>query len=357
MARTIFWIFLLAGLISPMVSGQYTADYETTDDGFDDNDDEDAGEDEDTNVDYSDVFNDYFDDEMRVVDVDQDVAIEACVSNSDALVQKIDSAYDKCFKDFEDWSEFQENNVGNDKDKDGLSDEYEADEACFYKKMGWVVNNEADKEAIKKDFENLNLKNVKNEFVSSIDACSGWNGKFKGRKKRDAEEDSWALSLARERRAAKKEGKKDKNGGGKGKKNNKGTRKGRGKGRRRGKGKNEVRKGRRGSGKNKKGAKKGRGKGRNRRNKNKKNKDGKGGKNRTNKKNKNGKGKKGKGNGNKNKDKGGKKESGKSNNGLSKTEKRTIKQLLPESVYNQLWCYELSVERALEECIETKILP
>merc|ERR1712055_881329 len=190
-----------------------TTDTTDGDDIFDDTEDEDAGEDADTDGDYSDVFNDYFDDEMRVVDVDQDVAIEACVSNSDALVKKIDKAYNKCFKDFEDWSEFQENNVGNDKDKDGLSDEYEADEACFYKKMGWVVNNKADKEAIKKDFENLNSNNVKNEFVSSIDACSGWNGKFVGRKKRDAEEDSWALNLARERRAARKEDRNNEKGG------------------------------------------------------------------------------------------------------------------------------------------------
>merc|ERR1719186_2092863 len=156
---------------------------------------------------------------MRVVDVDQDVAIEACVTNSDALVKKIDKAYNKCFKDFEDWNEFQKNNDGNDQDKDGLSDEYEAHEACFYKRMGWVVNNKADKEAIKKDFENLNLNNVKNDFVSSIDACSSWNGKFVGRKKRDAEEDSWALSLARERREAGKNGGNGKGSGKGGRKN------------------------------------------------------------------------------------------------------------------------------------------
>ena len=122
---------------------------------------------------------------FQVVDVDQDVAIKGCVSNADALVEKIDSAYDKCFKDFEDWSEFHKNNDGNDEDKDGLSDEYEADEACFYKKMGWVVDSKADKEAIKKDFKNLNSDSIQKEFISSIDACSVWNGKFKGRKKRD----------------------------------------------------------------------------------------------------------------------------------------------------------------------------
>jgi len=232
--------------------------------------------------------------------------------------------------------------------------------------MGWVVNNKADKEAIKKDFENLNLNNVKDDFVSSIDACSSWNGKFVGRKKRDAEEDSWALNLARERRAAakngdgKKPGKGGRNKPGKGNgrrqrrnkaskkdgKNKKGGKNVKGKGNRRRQRNNKGNKGGKNgngkAGKGKKGGKNGNGQGKGRR------------RNRTNKKKKENKDKKNNGKNDKKEKKGNRQ--GKKGN-LTRMEKQTIKKLLPETVYNQLWCYELSVEKALENCVTEKILP
>ena len=38
-----------------------------------------------------------------------------------------------------DFNDFEKTSDGHDSDNDGLSDEYEANEACFYEKMGWVV--------------------------------------------------------------------------------------------------------------------------------------------------------------------------------------------------------------------------
>jgi len=87
-----------------------------------------------------DVFENYFDDELRVVDVPQEVVLKACLANGDDTVKKIQKAYDKCFgKDysFDDLAD----TVGRDSDNDDLPDEYEANEGCFYKTMDWVKGN------------------------------------------------------------------------------------------------------------------------------------------------------------------------------------------------------------------------
>ena len=79
----------------------------------------------------------------KVVEVPQDLAVRSCVRNSSTLVSKFDDAYYVCFgsddedKDSDyDWNEFEKNSDGHDSDNDGLSDEYEANEACFYEKWG-----------------------------------------------------------------------------------------------------------------------------------------------------------------------------------------------------------------------------
>merc|ERR1712099_124710 len=96
------------------------------------------------------VFENYFDDELRFVDVPQEVVLKACLANGDDTVKKIQKAYDKCFgKDysFDDLAD----TVGRDSDNDDLHDEYEANEGCFYKTMDWVKGNQVQPSVIEAD--------------------------------------------------------------------------------------------------------------------------------------------------------------------------------------------------------------
>jgi len=302
-----------------------------------------------------DVFENYFDDELRFVDVPQEVVLKACLANGDDTVKKIQKAYDKCFgKDysFDDLAD----TVGRDSDNDDLPDEYEANEGCFYKTMDWVKGNQVQPSVIEADMAGLPGFD---SFKDDINSCSAWSGNFGGRKKRDlGSEDEeleevpsvmesgngplqWVRSLVRNVRSAEpgqgdKKGKKGK-GKGKGKKG-KGRKAKKGKGDKKGK-KNGTRKGGN-TGKGKEGNKKKGGKGNKGRNNQKKG--------RSDKKN----GKKG---GKKNEKKGDKTK--KNNNNSSKKKGRSGKdsKLLPEFLYNQLWCFDLAMEQALERCVEDKL--
>merc|ERR1712198_792136 len=224
------------------------------------------------------VFEEYFDDELRYVDVSEEVVMKACLSNGEDTVKKIQKAYDKCFGEdysFDDLAD----TVGKDSDNDDLPDEYEANEACFYKTMDWVKGKEVQPAVIEADM--AGIPGFDN-FQANINSCSAWSGNFGGRKKRevgDAPEDSeevpsimesgsgalqWVKSLVRRARSAepgndknnggKKKNNKNKNAKGKGRKNV-GNKNGKGKGK--GKGKKNGAQRRNGEGK-KKGNKKAR---------------------------------------------------------------------------------------------------
>merc|ERR1712110_1192796 len=288
------------------------------------------------------VFDNYFDDELRFVDVSQEVVLKACLPNGEDTVKKIQKAYDKCFGEdysFDDLAD----TVGRDSDNDDLPDEYEGNEACFYKTMDWVKGKEVQPSVIEDDM--AGLPDI-DSFKDNINSCSAWSGNFGSRKKRavgEASEDTeevpsimdsgsgalqWVRSLVRRARSA-EPGKGDgkKNGG-----NNprKSTKKGKGKGKGR---KNGV---------NKKGGRKGNG----RKNSGKKENVRKA--SRKNGKKNNNKGKHDRNN------KEDKKNGGK--NGKKNKEGRSGKSdLLPDFVYNQLWCFDLAMEQALEKCVEDKL--
>merc|ERR1711972_526635 len=238
--------------------------------------------------------------------------------------------------------------VGRDSDNDELPDEYEANEGCFYKTMDWVKGNQVQPSVVEADMAGLPDFD---SFKDDINSCSAWSGNFGGRKKRDlGSEDEeleevpsvmesgngplqWVRSLVRNVRSA-EPGKEDRKKGKKGK-GNKGKK---GKGR-----KTEMGKGKK--------------KGNN--NANKKKRAGKGGKKgkRTRKGNKEGK------NGKNNKKQGNRKNKGKDNkqkkNDKNSSEKKgrsgKDSKLLPEFLYNQLWCFDLAMEQALERCVEDKL--
>merc|ERR1712032_918730 len=127
-----------------------------------------------------DVFETYFDDELRFVDVSQEVVLKACLANGDDTVKKIQKAYDKCFGQdysFDDLAD----TVGRDSDNDDLPDEYEGNEACFYKTMGWVQGKNVEPSVIEADMAGIpDFDGVKD----NINKCSAWSGNFGGRKKR-----------------------------------------------------------------------------------------------------------------------------------------------------------------------------
>merc|ERR1712055_1190793 len=265
------------------------------------------------------VFEEYFDDGMKLVDVSQDIALRSCLSNGNTAEQT-KTIYDKCYGEdfnFEDLAQ----SGSSDSDGDGLPDDFEGKETCFYKGMGWVSDdNELDEKKIRADMIGLDT-DVKKMFDANVGTCMQWSGNFgQARKKRSVqdgedndvlemtmvEEDvpnimdngrramGWVRSLVRKSRSAEK------------------------------------------------GKKKGKGKGNKNRNSNKKGK------------------KKGKGKGNKNrkdtkKEKG--KDKGKGNEAEQPKENNDRKggESIPEETYNKLWCIDLAVEQALEKCVENKI--
>merc|ERR1712215_444471 len=128
-----------------------------------------------------DVFGDYFDDGMKLVDISQDAALRSCLSDG-KTADKTKAAYDGCYGqgyDFDDLAK-----AGG--DDDGLPDELEEKEGCFYKKMGWVSeDNVMDEAAIAADMEGLE-KELQDGFLSDIGTCIAWSGNFGERGKREA---------------------------------------------------------------------------------------------------------------------------------------------------------------------------
>merc|ERR1712064_193143 len=233
--------------------------------------------------------------------------------------------------------------VGRDSDNDDLPDEYEANEGCFYKTMDWVKGNQVQPSVIEADMAGLPGFD---SFKDDINSCSAWSGNFGGRKKRDlGSEDEeleevpsvmesgngplqWVRSLVRNVRSAEPD-KENKRKAKKGKSKGKGK-KGRGRKADKGKGKKKGKKNGNKNNSARKGGNKGKEKERN------KKKGGKGNKGRNNQK----KGRSDKKNG----EKGGKKNEKKGRSGKDS-------KLLPEFLYNQLWCFDLAMEQALERCV------
>merc|ERR1711872_717722 len=242
-----------------------------------------------------DVFGDYFDDGMKLVDISQDAALRSCLSDG-KTADKTKAAYDGCYGqgyDFDDLAK-----AGG--DDDGLPDELEEKEGCFYKKMGWVSeDNVMDEAAIAADMEGLE-KEIQDGFLSDVGTCKAWSGNFGERRKREARMEAqaqdkevvpglmdtgrramgWVKKLVRNVRSPGK---------------------GQGKPERPGKG------GDRTSRSNKK---------------------------KGSQKNKNGK---------------------KEDNSKERSGKKKNNKSIPESVYNKLWCIDLAIEQALEKCVEAKI--
>merc|ERR1711892_1247711 len=135
------------------------------------------------------VFDDYFDEDVKIVDVSQDVAIKACLDPSATLLNKISRATKECLGDDDkfDWADFSQLNEGTDTDNNGLSVALENAEACFYGQMGWLLNKVVKKDAIISDFGNLGA-NVRPAFVADINQCAAWSGKLSSsRRRRSAE--------------------------------------------------------------------------------------------------------------------------------------------------------------------------
>merc|ERR1712215_71218 len=128
-----------------------------------------------------DVFGDYFDDGMKLVDISQDAALRSCLSDG-KTADKTKAAYDGCYGqgyDFDDLAK-----AGG--DDDGLPEELEEKEGCFYKKMGWVSeDNIMDEAAIAADMEGLENE-IQEGFLTDVGTCIAWSGNFGERRKREA---------------------------------------------------------------------------------------------------------------------------------------------------------------------------
>merc|ERR1712115_106716 len=283
-----------------------------------------------------DVFGDYFDDGMKLVDISQDTALRSCLSDG-KTADKTKAAYDECYGqgyDFDDLAK-----AGG--DDDGLPDELEEKEACFYKKMGWVSeDNVMDEAAIAADMEGLEDQ-IKDGFGSDVGTCVAWSGNFGERRKREAGMEVQGETQDREvvpglmdtgRRAmgwVKKLVRKVRSPGTKSSKKEK-----------------DCKRNKQGKCKNNRGKKKKTTRGKKNKTTRGKKKTTRGKKNKTTrgKKNKTARGKK---KGTRRGGKGGQERE-------SRKQKKNDKSL-PEAVYNKLWCIVLAIEQALEKCVEAKI--
>merc|ERR1712112_494700 len=128
-----------------------------------------------------DVFGDYFDDGMKLVDISQDAALRSCLSDG-KTADKTKAAYDECYGqgyDFDDLAK-----AGG--DDDGLPEELEEKEGCFYKKMGGVSDdNVMDEAAIAADMEGLENQ-IQEQFNNDVGTCVAWSGNFGKRRRREA---------------------------------------------------------------------------------------------------------------------------------------------------------------------------
>jgi len=340
-----------------------------------------------------DVFGDYFDDGMKLVDISQDAALRSCLSDG-KTADKTKAAYDECYGqgyDFDDLAK-----AGG--DDDGLPEELEEKEGCFYKKMGWVSeDNVMDEALIAADMEGLEQE-IQEGFTKDVGTCVAWTGSFGERRKRSVGMETggegqtleevpslmdsgrramgWVRKLVRKvrsparrnsggkkkcpkgdneckrRRRKKRKGRKNTGQTKPGKDGKKKGVRGEGKNGRRVRNgrKGDTRKNRRGNGK--KGGKGGSQDGQRRRRKKVIQNRKKGGNG------KNGNKCKGKKRKDCNKRKKSNKEKG-TNTVEKKNEnnkrKRKNDGSLPEAVYNKLWCIDLAIEQALEKCVEAKI--
>merc|ERR1712112_525950 len=140
-----------------------------------------------------DVFGDYFDDGMKLVDISQDAALRSCLSDG-KTADKTKAAYDECYGqgyDFDDLAK-----AGG--DDDGLPEELEEKEGCFYKKMGWVSeDNVMDEALIAADMEGLEQE-IQEGFNKDVGTCVAWTGSFGKRRKRSVGMETGGEGLALE---------------------------------------------------------------------------------------------------------------------------------------------------------------
>jgi len=87
----------------------------------------------------------------------------------------VSKAYDKCFGTDYDFDDLAENGDGKDRDGDGLPDEFNKAETCFYRAMGWDDKTGAD--TIKADMAGLEA-GMRDEFGGNVDKCAAWSGDF-----------------------------------------------------------------------------------------------------------------------------------------------------------------------------------
>merc|ERR1711936_42782 len=349
------------------------------------------------------VFEEYFDDSIKYVDISFDAAVRSWLTNGESFSNKVSKAYDKCFGTDYDFDELAENGDGKDRDGDGLPDEFNKAEACFYRSMGWDDKTGAD--TIKADLAGLET-GMGAEFGENVDKCAAWSGDFSSaRVRREAGQEAeqvpqlfeggarslgWLKSLVRKTRSADRDERAKKG-------NNKGKGEGKSQGKSRGKkaerqtnrqlarkdqkesARKSVNKKPNGPAKNKNRnnsvkAKKG-----NKNQKIPKKKQPKGDKNKSNKtktklgKNNNGRSRSG------GKDKASKEDKKEAKKAEKKEKKKAEKQAksknqerkgksgksdkkkgkdknkMDESTYNRMWCFDLAVEQVLEKCVEDKI--
>merc|ERR1712037_221765 len=139
------------------------------------------------------VFDDYFEQDVKAVHLTQRGVIKACLPENKwtQLLAKFEAANTACEVGNEnarfDWATLAKLNQGGDGDGNGVEFNLESAEGCLYRQLGWTDGTKLKAKNVKEDFTGL-PSNIWNRLEVDLKECYNWNGEFQKKKKRKKRE-------------------------------------------------------------------------------------------------------------------------------------------------------------------------
>jgi len=139
------------------------------------------------------VFDDYFEQDVKAVHLTQRGVIKACLPEDKwtQLLAKFEAANTACEVANEnarfDWATLAKLNQGGDGDGNGVQFNLESAEGCLYRQLEWTDGTKLKAKIVKEDFTGL-PSNIWNRLEIDLKECYNWNGEFQKKKKRKKRE-------------------------------------------------------------------------------------------------------------------------------------------------------------------------
>merc|ERR550539_846459 len=139
------------------------------------------------------LFDDYFEQDVKAVHLTQRGVIKACLPENKwtQLLAKFEAANTVCEVANEnarfDWATLAKLNQGGDGDGNGVEFNLESAEGCLYRQLGWTDGTKLKAKNVKEDFTGL-PSNIWNRLEVDLKEGYNWNGEFQKKKKRKKRE-------------------------------------------------------------------------------------------------------------------------------------------------------------------------